>query len=204
MKQTTNIASDAAQGAVPSFTPIQLAHRSDGWTPDRQRAFIEELADCGVIAEAAARVGMTEQTARRLRRRPDAAAFNKAWDAAIQLGGDRLRSIAYERAVNGTVRQRYYRGEVVGEERVYDNRLLIYLPASSPSPAAACCTARIGTACWTPWRTDSTDPCRRPINRNGRRCGETSTGSGSPASPHRRASPVSNGASMAMTITAAS
>jgi hypothetical protein len=109
------------------FEPVALRARSDGWTPERQRAFIEELADCGIVREAAGRVGMTEQSATRLRRRADAAGFSAAWSAALGIGGDRLRSIAYERAVNGVVKHRYYRGRVVGEERVYNDRLLIYL-----------------------------------------------------------------------------
>src|SRR5262249_45320486 len=99
------------------FEPVQVARRIDGWYPERQVAFIEELADCGIVREAAARVGMTERSARRLRLRPDAAAFNLAWDAAIRAGTERLHSIAYDRAVNGTVRARWFRGEQVGEER---------------------------------------------------------------------------------------
>src|SRR6476620_6601416 len=73
------------------FKPIQLEPRRDGWTPARQRAFIEALADTGVVREAAARVGMSEETARRLRRRADAASFNIAWEAALHHGADRLR-----------------------------------------------------------------------------------------------------------------
>jgi hypothetical protein len=111
------------------FEPIHLEPRGDGWSPARQRAFIEELADCGVVREAAARVGMSEQSARRLRRRDDAASFNIAWEAALQHGADRLRSVAFERAVEGVIRPRFYHGEKVGEERVYDNRLLLALLA---------------------------------------------------------------------------
>lgn len=114
---------------VQSFQPVALAARIDGWTPERQRQFIEELADCGIVREAAARVGMSEQGAYQLRRRPDAAGFNQAWDAAVQLGVHRLHSTAFERAIRGTVRRRYYNGEVVGEDTVFDNRLLIYLLA---------------------------------------------------------------------------
>ena len=113
------------------FDPVALRARHDGWTATRQRAFIEELADCGIVREAAARVGMTEQSATRLRRRAEAKAFSLAWDAALQFGGDRLRSIAYERAVNGVVKPRFYRGQIVGEERVYNDRLLLYLLGKS-------------------------------------------------------------------------
>jgi hypothetical protein len=121
-----------APAAAPSgdrlaFDPVALREQRNGWTPERQHAFIEELADCGVVREAAGRVGMTERSAYWLRRRDDAQSFNLAWEAALQLGGDRLRSIAYERAVEGTAKRHYYKGEVVGEERVYNDRLLIYL-----------------------------------------------------------------------------
>ena len=109
------------------FHPVSVAYRSDGWTPERQREFIEALAECGVVGEAAARVGMTEQTARRLRARPDAGSFRIAWNAAIRIGSDRLKSVAFDRAINGTIRRRYYHGQVIDEERVYDNRLLTYL-----------------------------------------------------------------------------
>jgi hypothetical protein len=115
MEHTKNITPSAIE-----FQTVPVATRSDGWTPERQRAFIEELADTGLVREAAARVGMSEQGARRLRRRPEAEAFSQAWDAAMRIGADRLRSLAYERAIEGTVRYRYYHGEVVGEERVFD------------------------------------------------------------------------------------
>jgi hypothetical protein len=119
----------AEPGSATDFEPVQIGWRESGWTPERQRQFIEELADCGMVREAAARVGMAEQSAYRLRRRPDAAGFNRAWDAAVQLGVDRLHSIAFERALTGTVKRRYWEGQVVGEERVYDNRLLLALLA---------------------------------------------------------------------------
>ena len=121
------VANEGETADMLAFDPVPLRARRDGWTPERQRDFIEALADCGVVREAAVRVGMTEQSATRLRRRPEAAGFSLAWDVALRLGGERLGSIAFERAVNGVVKKRFYRGRVVGEERVYDNRLLIYL-----------------------------------------------------------------------------
>ena len=107
--------------------PVPIRARIDGWTPDRQRAFIEALADCGIIREAAARVGMSEKSVARLRRRDDAAAFRTACDRALRLGAGRLRSVAFERAVEGTIKRHYYHGELRAEERVFDNRLLTYL-----------------------------------------------------------------------------
>jgi hypothetical protein len=63
----------AASGGDPfDFDPVPVRARHDGWTPKKQRLYVEGLADTGCASEAAARVGMTEQSANRLRRRPDA------------------------------------------------------------------------------------------------------------------------------------
>jgi hypothetical protein len=162
---TDTPATSPQAAAVPSqldFEPVPLAWRSDGWTPERQRAFIEELADCGVVREAASRVGMTEQSAYGLRRRPDAEAFNKAWDTAVHMGTERLQSIAVERAIQGTIRRRYFQGEVVGEERVHDNRLLIYLLGRTHSESRDFQAAnRIGE--WRQWIDAVEDEAAKPM-----------------------------------------
>ncbi len=110
-----------------AFDPVPLRLRHDGLTPEKQRQYVEALADCGIVREAAARVGVSEQAINRVRRRADARDFDRACEAAHMFGARRLRSIAYERAVEGTLKSHYYRGELVGQERVFDNRLLIYL-----------------------------------------------------------------------------
>lgn len=110
-----------------AFEPVPLRYREDGLTPEKQRAYVEALADCGIAREAAARIGVSEQAINRVRRRADARSFDNACEAAHVFGARRLRSIAWERAIEGTPRGRYYHGELVAEERVYDNRLLTYL-----------------------------------------------------------------------------
>ena len=110
-----------------AFEPVPLRYREDGLTPEKQREYVEALADCGVAREAAARVGLTEQSINRVRRRSDARSFDRACEAAHIFGARQLRSIAYQRAVEGTLKGHYYHGERVSEERVHDNRLLIYL-----------------------------------------------------------------------------
>ncbi|MGQ0661527.1 hypothetical protein [Sphingosinicella sp.] len=109
------------------FDPVPLRYRADGLTPAKQREYVEALADTGLAREAAARVGVSEQAIARVRRRADARSFDLACDAAIRHGARRLRSIAFERAIEGTIKQHFYHGELKGEERVYDNRLLIWL-----------------------------------------------------------------------------
>ena len=109
------------------FEPVPLRYRTDGLTPDKQRAYVEALADTGVVREAAARAGVSEQAVSRARRRSDGRDFDRACEAAHMFGSRRLRSIAFERAVEGTLKGHYYHGELVSQERIYDNRLLIYL-----------------------------------------------------------------------------
>jgi len=109
------------------FEPIPLRYRRDGLTPEKQRDYVEALADCGVAREAAARIGVSEQAVGRARRRADAKSFDLACEAAVRFGARKIRSIAFERAIEGTIRRHYYHGELKSEERVFDNRLLIYL-----------------------------------------------------------------------------
>jgi hypothetical protein len=112
-----------------ALIPVPVRCRDDGWTPERQRAFIDHLAESSNVTAAARSVGMTPQSAWRLRRRADARAFDAAWEAALERGMDRLVSIALERAIHGTVRERYYHGELIAEERVHHNGLLLALIA---------------------------------------------------------------------------
>lgn len=134
-----------------AFDPVPVRARRDGWTPEKQREFIEALADTGLVREAAARVGMTEQSASRLRRRADARAFAIAWEAAIRPGARRLHAIAWERAIEGTIKRHYYHGELKSEERVYDNRLLVYLLGKTEHLLDEPAESRAVAQNWQPW-----------------------------------------------------
>jgi hypothetical protein len=67
----------------PAFTPVPVRYRKDGWTPERQRLYVAVLARTGHAGKAARAVGMTEQSAAKLRRRPGAASFDAACAAAF-------------------------------------------------------------------------------------------------------------------------
>jgi len=138
-------------GDILDFDPVSLRPRVDGWTPERQREYVEALADSGVARYAAARVGMSEQGVNRLRRRADARSFDRACDAALRLGGRQLVSVGFERAIEGTIKRHYYRGEVVGEERVYDNRLLLALIGKLPHLFGPPGEVEAVAANWEPW-----------------------------------------------------
>jgi hypothetical protein len=110
------------------WVPVRRQPRFDGWTEEKQRRFIEALADTGLVSHAAKAVGMTRESANRLRRSPQGAGFSRAWDAARHHAGAALEDIAFERAIEG-VEQNVFNeyGEVICTKRVYNDRLLTFL-----------------------------------------------------------------------------
>jgi len=68
------------------FAPVPTKARHDGWTPARQCHFIEQLAATRSITRACAAVGMSRESAYKLRDRTDAAQFRLAWNAALRPG----------------------------------------------------------------------------------------------------------------------
>jgi hypothetical protein len=109
------------------FTPVPVRPRHDGWTAQRQIAFVEKLADTNSIVAACKHVGMSRESVRKLRRRPDAHAFRDACDAALDCSYAELEQAAKERAQKGVARPIFYKGEQVGEWRYYDERLTMFL-----------------------------------------------------------------------------
>lgn len=109
------------------FTPVPVRPRHDGWTAQRQIAFIEALAATKCVDEACRRVGMSDTSAYELRHRPCGAAFRKAWDIALEVQLDRVEQGAVERSIHGVPRPVFYKGEQVGEYRHFDERLTMFL-----------------------------------------------------------------------------
>lgn len=146
--------------AAYNWVPVLKKRRKDGWSPDKQRAFIEALADCGSVATAAQRVGMSESSAYRLRRAPEAGAFDRAWGAAIDAASKKLLDAAFERALVGTDEPVFDRdGNRVGRRLRQSDRLLMFLLRAygpdcfrdsarhgDPAPAAASTVAPVAEA----------------------------------------------------------
>ena len=134
-RRPTRAPSTSSAGPPPhtgeDFTPVPTRQRDDGWSPARQRAFLEALASCGSVSAAARVVGLSRESAYALRRRADARGFGQAWDAARLLAAEHLLDLAWDRATQGEVRSLVYHGAVVGEVRHYDNRLLLGLIAQN-------------------------------------------------------------------------
>lgn len=114
--------------AAYHWVPVLKKRRKDGWSPDKQRAFIEALADCGSVATAAQFVDMSESSAYRLRRSPGAEAFDRAWSAAIDAASKKLLDAAFERALVGSDEPVFDReGRRVGRRLRQSDRLLMFL-----------------------------------------------------------------------------
>lgn len=91
--------------------------RHDGWTPARQQEFVECLADGATVQAAARRVGMTVQSAYRLRRHPDARDFRAAWDLALQEVWHQVKRVALDRVIHGEEVEIIRDGVVVAVKR---------------------------------------------------------------------------------------
>jgi hypothetical protein len=113
---------------IPAFVPVPLRARVDGWTPARQAAFLGYLAETGSVQHAAARVGMSRETAYRLRTKPHAESFNAAWDGVLRaLAGGSIhapRKVTLheleQRAMFGLLRPLMYRRRFVSTAKIAD------------------------------------------------------------------------------------
>lgn len=121
----------AARSATRSATLAEILPpaRHDGWTPERQAAFLRALAATHSVSAAAHSVGLTRQSAYKLRARLKGQPFDMAWDAAFQSAFDRLAEAAMERALNGVEVPHFHKGELVGTSRRFDERLTVALLA---------------------------------------------------------------------------
>lgn len=155
------------------FTPVPRATpRHDGWTPERQRAFIEALADTGSVRTAANMVNMSSESAYALRRHPQAAPFRAAWEAALGLGVQRVKDEAFDRAINGQLVPVFAGGKLMGYRRKKNDRLLMFIlrhygaTAAEPrhtirhitATATAAATTSAGTAAAAAAATVTTAP----------------------------------------------
>lgn len=109
------------------FDPVPVRPRNDGWTVEKQYAFIEALAETGIVEVACRRVGMSRTSADNLRRRRDGAEFRRAWQIAVDYAAYRIEEEAHRRSRHGVARPIFYKGEQVGEYRHHDERLTMFL-----------------------------------------------------------------------------
>ncbi len=127
MTQTSSLPEKPALPVeVTDFKPVAIRTHA-GWTPARQRAFIQVLAETASVRQAALAVNMSKVSCYQLRTRPDADEFRRAWEAALDFGVAFLKDIAFERAVEGELEPVWVRGELKGYKRKFSNSLLMFL-----------------------------------------------------------------------------
>lgn len=121
------------------FHPVPLRTRRDGWTVERQCAFLAQLYLTGCVSAAAREVGMTRHSAYRLRAREEAQSFAWAGDRVLE-GPDSGRGTATRpdwrkvtlaaligRIQTGLVQPVIHRGQMTGIRRKADNSALLRL-----------------------------------------------------------------------------
>lgn len=109
--------------------------RHDGWSPEVQQRFLNELAYTASPALAAAAAGRTVRSAYQLRARPDATAFRDGWANAMRTCMTHLREQALDRAFNGHVAPIIKHGRKVGERPVIRDAMLMCLLRLYDAPA---------------------------------------------------------------------
>jgi hypothetical protein len=90
-----------AQNCKPAADYRTDTPREDGWTYQRQAAFLMTLAQTGLVSQACAVAEMSSASAYALRREPCGTAFQLGWQAAHLLARDRLEDVLLETAING-------------------------------------------------------------------------------------------------------
>ena len=102
------------------YNVTDMTHKRD-WKP----AFIEALRATGSVTRAAKYAGRSRNQAYHVRRQSED--FAAQWDEALEEGTDLLDAEARRRAVTGTDKPVFYKGEVVGSITKYSDRLLMFL-----------------------------------------------------------------------------
>ena len=108
---------------IDSDPPADSAPDPSLFTRERQTAFLAGLAATGVVRSAAARAGVSHQTA--YRERTASPGFRRAWDAALLAARAQAEEVLACRALDGWEEDVLYHGEVVATRRRYSDRLLL-------------------------------------------------------------------------------
>lgn len=96
--------------------------------------FLRALAATHSVSAAAKAVGMSRQSAYDLRSRLKGKAFDVGWDQAFHRSYSNLPYAALERAINGTEVPHYFKDELIGTSRRYDERLNVALLKLAGNP----------------------------------------------------------------------
>lgn len=118
---------DPPPAGTPKVPAPARPPRHNEWTRAKMVAFLRELAASQCVHQAARSVGMSRQSAYKLRNRLAGTPFALAWEVALEAGLQQLAHALLDRALNGEEKPHYYHGVLVGTSRRYDNRLGAWL-----------------------------------------------------------------------------
>jgi len=91
----------------------------------RVAVFLENLASYAHVSEAAKAAGLNRMALYKYKK--DDAGFSQAWDDAYALGMEALEEEALRRANKGVKKAVYYKGRVVGHDRIYSDVLAMFM-----------------------------------------------------------------------------
>ncbi|QTD55245.1 hypothetical protein [Parasphingorhabdus cellanae] len=107
-----------------------LRPQHNGWSKPKMRSFLEALAASGSVTTAAKSVYMTRDSAYKLRARLAGTPFDLAWEAALENALRQITHEAVDRAINGVAQPIFWKGEQIGEKRVFNENLTKFLIAN--------------------------------------------------------------------------
>ena len=116
------VSPDCAAGDPACSEPAGFSD-SAIFTRERQVVFLLALAATGAVRSAAARSGVSHQTAYRARLAD--AVFARGWNAALLAARAQAEEVLAVRAIDGVEEEVMYHGEVVATRRRFDARLLL-------------------------------------------------------------------------------
>ena len=111
---------------MSSLVPSKRDTPAVGLGKKRRRIFLDVLARTGRVAESARAAGFTDTSYLKKVRNGDPE-FAAAWDAALEAAADMLEDEAVRRAVQGVRKAIMYKGQIVGYDLIYSDRLLMFL-----------------------------------------------------------------------------
>ena len=94
---------------------------------NNQNAFLNYYIELGTISKAAKKAGINRHTHYDWLKNDKKGKYRAAFELADKMAADLLEEEAWRRAVTGDLRVVYYKGENVGEQRVYSDQLLALL-----------------------------------------------------------------------------
>lgn len=123
MNAPTSLPSIETLAEAQAASPYHQTTRHDGWTPARQRRFLEAIADGHSVESAAQIASMRPSSAYALRRRASGQAFALGWAAANLIARDILADTLMARAIDGQIETVTRPNGDVVERLRFDNRL---------------------------------------------------------------------------------